>query len=237
MNDDTNTPHDVDLNRVWYGVAAEINAPVVGPVEALAARMLRSPGLARALMTTPSLVLSWLFASVVVLTVGVLATSGTDVAWVSLLAPALAGVGIAYAYGPGIDPAFELSQTMAISDRMVLLTRVLAVFGVNALLGIVASLVTSLTVDLTLSWLLPMTTVAAFGLAAAAMARSANVGSAAALAGWTIFVLAGAYRTGDITAAVEHDALIPVYLIGTTICVGLTLYATGSKHMGRFEWQ
>lgn len=237
MNDNSNAPQDVDLDRVWFGVAAEINAPAVGPVEALAARVLRSPGLARALTTTPSLVLSWLFASVVVLAVGVLATSGTDVAWVSLLAPALAGVGIAYAYGPGIDPAFELSQTMAISDRMVLLARALAVFGVNALLGIVASLVTSLTVDLTLGWLLPMTTVAAFGLAASTLTRSANVGSAAALAGWAIFVLAGAYRTGNITAAVERDALIPVYLIGTAICVGVTLYATSGSRGGRLEWQ
>ena len=72
--------------------------------------MLRSPGLARALVTTPSLVLSWILASVVVLAAGVIATASTDTPWVALLAPALAGIGIAYAYGPGIDPAFELGE-------------------------------------------------------------------------------------------------------------------------------
>ncbi len=49
----------------------------------------------------------------------------------ALLAPGVAASGIAYAYGPGIDPAWELSQSMAVGDRMVLLVRVLAVFALN----------------------------------------------------------------------------------------------------------
>ena len=48
-----------------------------------------------------------------------------------LLAPAIAGAGIAYAYGPGVDPAYELSMSMAVSDRMVLLARVLAIFAID----------------------------------------------------------------------------------------------------------
>ena len=51
----------------------------------------------------------------------------------------MAAVGIAYAYGPGIDPAWELSGSMAVSDRMVLLVRALAVFAVDAVLGLAAS--------------------------------------------------------------------------------------------------
>ena len=57
----------------------------------------------------------------------------------ALLAPAVAAAGIAYAYGPGIDPAWELSWSMAVSDRMVLLVRAVAVFGLNAVLGLAAS--------------------------------------------------------------------------------------------------
>lgn len=238
MNSAGNPPPelDIDLDRVWNGVAAEVWATQPGRIERFAAALLRSPGLARALMTTPSLVLSWIFASAVVLVVGVLASSATGVAWVSLLAPALAGIGIAYAYGPGVDPAFELSQTMAISDRMVLLVRAVTAFGVNAVLGVVASLVTASTVDITLLWLLPMTAVSMFGLAAATLAHSANVGVAAALASWAVIVLAGA-RGGDIGTAVERLELIPLYLLATIICLGMTLYATSGGRNGRLQWQ
>jgi hypothetical protein len=70
MNDDRNhgagRPSGVDLGRVWTGAAAEVWRRHPGPVERLAARLLRSPGLARALLTTPSLLLPWLISTVVI---------------------------------------------------------------------------------------------------------------------------------------------------------------------------
>jgi hypothetical protein len=132
-------PGDADLGRVWLGVAAQVWRRHPGPVERAAGRLLRSPGLARALVTTPSLLAGWLIATVVVLIAGAFATLGTGTPYVPLLAPAVAGAGIAYAYGPGIDPAWELSRSMAVSDRMVLLVRAVAVFALNAALGLAAS--------------------------------------------------------------------------------------------------
>src|SRR6202034_4920596 len=97
-------PPDVDLDRVWIGVAAQVWRRRPGPVERLAARLLRSPGLARALLTTPSLLLPWLISTVVIFGVGGLVnlTGGEPLVW--LLAPGLAAIGIAYAYRPGLDP-------------------------------------------------------------------------------------------------------------------------------------
>src|SRR6478609_3122859 len=95
-------PADVDLGRVWTGVAAQVWRRDPGRVERLAGRLLRSPGLARALLTTPSLLLGWIIATAVVLIAGVGFTLGTGQPWVALLAPAVAAAGIAYAYGPGI---------------------------------------------------------------------------------------------------------------------------------------
>ena len=63
-------PQDVDLDRVWVEVATAVWHRQPGPVERLAGRLLRSPGLARALVTTPSLLLRWMIASVVVLGAG-----------------------------------------------------------------------------------------------------------------------------------------------------------------------
>jgi hypothetical protein len=219
-------PGDVDLDRVWIGVAAQVWRRDPGWLERLAGRLLRSPGLARALLTTPSLLLPWLIASVAVFGAGCFATAGSGQPVVALVAPALAAVGIAYAYGPGIDPAWELSASMAVSDRMVLLVRVLAVYGVNAALGLVASAASGTAAGITFGWLLPMTAVSALSLAAATLARSANVGAAAGAAGWTITVLIGQIASGQYTTAVSDSALALPYLAIAAGCGAIVLYAT-----------
>jgi hypothetical protein len=219
-------PLDVDLDRVWVGVAAEVWRRRPGPVERLAGRLLRSPGLARALVTTPSLLLGWVVATGVVLLAGVLATLGTGTPYVALLAPAVAAAGIAYAYGPGIDPAWELSCSVAVSDRMVLLVRALAVFGLNAAFGLAASAASGVATAVTLGWLLPMTAVCALALAAATVARSANVGVAAGLAGWVIMILAGQAATGRIAGVVTTSVLWLPYLAFAGCCAAIVLFTT-----------
>jgi len=224
--DEATRTHDVDLDRVWVAVAAEVWRRRPGPIERLAGRVLRSPGLARALVTTPSLLLGWLIASTVVLVAGVLATHETGTPYVALCAPAIAAVGIAYAYGPGTDPAWELAGSMAVSDRMVLLVRALAVFGLNAVLGSVASAASGAAMAVTFGWLVPMTAVCALALAAATVARSANVGVATGVAGWLIAVVSGQAAVGRLAAAVTDSRLTLPYL---TVAVGgaaVVLYAT-----------
>jgi len=217
---------DVDLDRVWLGVAAEVWRRRPGPVERVAARVLGSPGLARALVTTPSLLVGWVIATVAVVAVGVAATVATGTAYVPLLAPAVAGAGIAYAYGPGIDPAWELAVSMAISDRIVLLTRALAVFGFNAALGLAASAASGAAAAVTFGWLVPMVAVCALALAAATLSGSANVGVAAGLAGWAIAVLSGRAATGSLNAAVTTSALVMPYLLGAVVCAAIAWHAT-----------
>ena len=217
---------DVDLDRVWTGVAAQVWRRTPGPLERAAARLLRSPGLARALVTTPSLLLPWVIASAVTLAAGMAAALGTGTPYVALVAPAVAGAGIAYAYGPGIDPAWELSSSMAVSDRMVLLVRALAVFGLNAALGLAASAASGAAAAVTFGWLVPMTAVCALALAAATLARSANVGVAAGLAGWMITVLAGRAAGGGLTAVVTDSSLVLPYLAVAACCGAIAAFAT-----------
>jgi hypothetical protein len=219
----------IDLDRVWIGVAAQVWRREPGRLERLAGRLLRSPGLARALLTTPSLLLPWLIASIAVLAAGAAATLGTGQPVAPLLAPAVAAAGIAYAYGPGIDPAWELARSMAVSDRMVLLVRALAVFAVNAGLGIVACAASGAALGITFGWLVPMTAVSALALAAATVARSANVGVAAGLAGWAITVRAGQAATGKFTVAVQGSVLVLPYLAFAAACACAALYASHSS--------
>ena len=219
-------PGDVDLDRVWLGVAARVWCRQPGPAERMAGRLLRSPGLARALVTTPSLLLGWVIATVVILLAGVGFTLGTGTPWVAVLAPVVAAVGIAYAYGPGIDPAWELSQSMAVSHRMVLLVRALVVFGLNAALGLAASAASGAAAAVTFGWLVPMTAVCALALAAATLTRSANVGVAAGLGGWVIAVLAGQAAEGRLTAAVTDSLFVVPYLAFAVCCGVVVLLAT-----------
>jgi len=197
-----------------------------GRVERVAGRLLRSPGLARALVTAPSLLLPWLIASAVVLAAGAAATLGTRQPWVGLLAPVVAAAGIAYAYGPGIDPAWELSRSMAVSDRLVLLVRALAVFALDAGLGLAASAASGAALGITFGWLIPMTALCALALATATVTRSANAGVAAGLAGWTLVILSEQAATGRFAAAVSDSALMLPYLAVAVVCVAVALYAT-----------
>ena len=197
-----------------------------GQLERAAGRLLRSPGLARALVTTPSLLLPWLIASAAVLAAGAAATLGTRQPWVGLLAPVVAAAGIAYAYGPGIDPAWELSRSLAVSDRLVLLVRALAVFALDAALGLAASAASGAAVGITFGWLVPMTALCALALAVATVSRSANAGVAACVAGWALIVLSEQASTGRFDAAVSNSALLLPYLAVTVICVAVALYAT-----------
>jgi hypothetical protein len=234
-------PPDVDLRGVWTAVAAQVWRRNPGPVERLAGRLLRSPGLARALVTTPSLLLGWIIATVAVLAAGAAATQATGTPYVGLLAPALAAAGIAYAYGPGVDPAWELARSMAVSDRMVLLVRALAVLALNAALGLAASAVSALAgsglagsgpggsgtaAALTFGWLIPMTAVCALALAAATLARSANVGVAAGMGGWAITVLSAGGSAGHFTAVLTDSAFVLPYLAFAACCAAVVLYAT-----------
>ena len=219
-------PHDVDLDRVWLGVAEQVWRRRPGPVERAARRVLRSPGLARALVTTPSLLLGWVIATVVILLAGMGMTLGTGTPWVALLAPAVAAAGIAFAYGPGIDPAWELSQSMAVSDRMVLLVRALAVFGLNAALGLATSAASGAAAAVTFGWLVPMTAVCALALAAATVTRSPGVGVAAGWAGWIIAILAGRAADGRFTTVVTDSSLFLPYLAFAACCCAIVFFAT-----------
>jgi hypothetical protein len=219
-------PPDVDLDRAWANVAAEVWRREPGWLERLAARLLRAPGLARALVSTRSLLLPWVIVSVVVLGVGVAATLGSGEPLVALVAPAVAAAGIAYAYGPGIDPAWELSLSMAVSDRMVLLARAVAVFAIYALLGLAATAASGAAAGITFGWLVPMTAVSALALAAATVTRSANAGVGVGLAAWCITVLAGQSATGHLALAVSDQSLFVYYVACAAICGAVVVYAT-----------
>jgi hypothetical protein len=228
---------EIDLNRVWAGVAAQVWRRHPGPVERVATRLLRSPGLARALLTTPTLLLPWLISTAVIFLAGGLVSVGGAEPLVWLLAPGLAAIGIAYSYGPGVDPAWELACSMPVSDRMVLLVRAVAVFAVNAILGLAVSGLSYLMMAhfvkiaaaITFAWLIPMTAICALTLAVAVTTRSANIGAAVGISAWGCVVIASWTTTGAFAAAVTNTLTYLPYL-AVAICATAVLgYATRTQ--------
>jgi hypothetical protein len=218
-------PNEPRLDRVWTNVAAEVWRRQPGWLERTATRLLRSPGLARTLLITPSLMLPWVISTVVVFGVGALIDVGPGQPVVWLLAPAIAAIGIAFAYGPAIDPAWELSASCAVSDRLILLTRAVAVFAFNAALGLLASAASGAVAALTFGWLIPMTAVCALALAVAVATRSAGVGAVAGVAAWVIAVLASQTASGQLTASVTNSRAYLPYLAAAACCAAIIGYA------------
>jgi len=168
------------------------------------------PALARALVSTPSLLLSWLLASAAVFAIGGVVMAVTGTPEVPLVALVVAAAGVSFAYGAGADPAWELARTMPTSARMILFVRVVAVLGTNVVLGGIASLiapgVSGMTLPVTLLWLLPMLAIALLGLALATATRSPVIGSAGALAVWGTIVMATELRRSMLSEAIGGAA-------------------------------
>jgi hypothetical protein len=80
-----------------------------------------------------------------------------------LIAPVAAAAGIAFLYGPSVDPALEIELTTPVSPRQVLVARLVLVFGFDLIFGLMGSAVLSLLrTDISFwplvsAWLAPMT--------------------------------------------------------------------------------
>jgi hypothetical protein len=182
----------LDLDYVWQGVAAELDAPKPSLLERLLVAVGVRPGLARFTATTPSLRLGWLLANALVLLLIALPMALRPVAsWppaMLLAAPLVAAAAVAFAYGPAVDPAYEAVAATPLSPLRALLVRLAAVLVANtALAG---------AVDLALGgrgpragWLLPMTAAALLAVLAASR-WSPQVGAAAGMGAW-LLVLTG----------------------------------------------
>lgn len=156
------------LDRAWDRVVSALDAPRPGVVE----RGLLAVGfpdyIARLLAATPSLRLSWFAAVSIALAFAVAsAYSGGGVLLFLAVAPLVPLAGVALAFGPGVDPTYEVALAAPMRSFRLLLIRALGVVVSSlALLGISALALPDLG-WLAAAWLLP-----ALGLSVAGLALS-----------------------------------------------------------------
>lgn len=122
----------------------------------------------------------------------VLAQEGNAGAPLVLLAPLVAATGIAFLYNPADERIWELERVTAVSPRLLLLVRLLLVFGYDLLLSVLGSLILALLLpDLTLwalviRWLAPMTFLAALALLLTILTGFPELGMLVSMGIWTM---------------------------------------------------
>lgn len=243
---------DVDLDRTWHGVTGEMWSRPAGPVERIARRVFGSAALARVLVVSPLMILAWIIASAVVFALGVVVTQATEQPVIPLLAPAIAAVGVAYAYGADADVAFEITRTMPVSSRMILLVRIAVVFAINTALGVVASLFAPALGGVTALWLLPMVAISMLGLAVATMTGLPVLGGGVALLVWAGIVMRPVLEQQrespraavDLAPVISESALMdhaPMYLAATILCGAIVMWNNGAfgrqQEDARWHWR
>lgn len=159
------------LAAIWDEVEEALDAPRPAPVERALRRLGVGEHLARLLAATPSLRLSWLGAVAFALAFAVLATHGQSGGRGLLVflavAPILPVVGTAVAFGPSLDPMYELSLASPMHNVRLLLLRAIAVLSTTTVLAALAGLFASHLSWLVAAWLVPALALTAVTLALA----------------------------------------------------------------------
>lgn len=132
-------------------------------------------------------------ASLLVMMIGVvvmLAQESSSTSPLAFFAPLASAGGIAFIYGPAVDPPLEILLAGVVSNRLILLARLLLVFGFNLALGIAASLALALLKtelslhELILVWLAPMTFLSALAFALGVLTKEPLLGALTSLMIW-----------------------------------------------------
>ncbi|MGY0234412.1 zf-HC2 domain-containing protein [Longispora urticae] len=167
------------------------------PGEALLTRLGVPEHTARLLGATPALRLSWLTAVIGLLATAVLAAyvwegPGAGLAFLAV-APVLPVLGVAAAFGRGVDPTYELTLTAPVNGFRLLLLRTTAVLASTVAIAVVGACTLPGPAPTALAWLVPALALTALTLAVSSVI-AAPVAAAAVCAGWLWLVVAADTR-------------------------------------------
>ncbi|MEP7018545.1 MAG: zf-HC2 domain-containing protein [Actinomycetota bacterium] len=167
------------LELVWTRVREQVQAPAPSLVERLLTRFGVSEPDARIVAVAPSLRTSWLLGLAVTLGFVGLGTAngGTrGLTFFLLVAPLVPVAGVAFAYGPDVDPSYEVSVAVPYSAARLLLLRTAAVLATSLPLVLMAALLVPGLSWTAVSWLLPALAFTAVILAVSTWTRPTFAG-------------------------------------------------------------
>lgn len=211
------------LEAGWEALIATVDAPARGPVESLLVRLGVADHTARLLAATPSLRLSWLAAVTAALVFSVLtAHVGANSPLLFLVvAPLLPLAGVAAAYGPGVDPTYEIGLASPLRSGRLLLLRAAAVLTVSALLATAAGLALPGAAWAAAAWLLPSLGLTLGSLALATAVDPIRAAVAVAV-GWVGLVTVATETAADALVVFGSAGQLVAALVAGLAAVALT---------------
>ncbi len=215
------------LDEMWHEISAVIDAPRVGLVEQVLVRLGVHEHVARLLAATPSLRLSWFLAEAFAL--GSAAVTAQNLSrthaagaslFVFLVLAALAPVaGVAAAFGPGVDPAYEVGIASPMRSDRLLFIRAAAVLSASLMITALAALaLPDLDATVTL-WLLPAVGLTFATLALATWLQPITAAAVAGLSWLFLAAIASVVSTDLLVAFGAGGQIVSVLAIVTSALV------------------
>lgn len=182
---------------VWDGVLERVDQPTRSISERLLCSMRVPADTAKLLATTPALRLAWLAAvAFVAALAGAAARMDGDGPWLLLvIAPLLPVAGVATAYGPALDPTYEIGVAAPMSGLRLTLLRTLAVIATTMPLLAVAALVAPGDGWAMFGWVLPSFALVAITLALSTAMSPVRAGVVVGV-GWFVALIGLIDRNG-----------------------------------------
>jgi len=218
------------LESIWRGTADEIDAPRPKLIERGLAALGMPAHLARLLAATPALTIPWLLAVAAVLGFGL------AMAWSSageppsaaragllpflVLAPLVPVAGVAVAFGPAVDPVYEIAVASPFHGFRLLLLRAVAVIATSMAMALGLALLLPDASLLAAAWILPGLALAVVALAASTFMSpvTAGVGSAGVWLGGVAAIEAGPDTL--VTFGWAGQLVFAVVLVAAMVVVG-----------------
>jgi len=214
------------MTRNFDAIAAEVDAPRRGRIERGLTRVGVPEHIVRVMGATPIMRRAWLVASVLALLFGLAAANGErsagDLTLLLALAPLVPVIGVGLAYGPGVDPAHEMTVVAPISGFRLLLLRAATVVGITVVLGGVASVFTADRGLIAAAWLIP-----ALALCTATLGLSTWIPTrlAAAFVGATWLAVVIGFNSATDDAQQMFGPVGQIVSAVTAVAAGAVLYA------------
>lgn len=211
------------LQGIWSAVADQVDAPGTSIVERALGRVGLSDTDARLVASAPTLRASWFSAVVAVLTFAVWASQAGERGLVVFLivAPIIPVLAVAGAYGPWVDPTYEVSVASPYPAlRLVLLRSAAVVLTTGALSALASTFVPD--ADTAAAWLLPSLALVSLTLVTARW-LPLPVAAGAVATTYAVPLMAGLYVDADVRDVVASTALQVTALgVGLAALVFLT---------------
>lgn len=195
------------LAAIWTQVQEQVDTPRASLVERVLRRVGMSSEDARLVASAPSLHASWLSALLAVLAFATWASQAGErgIVLFLIVAPIVPVLAVAGAYGPWVDPTYEVSVAAPYPTLRLVLLRSAAVVLASGSMALVASAFVP-DAGAAAAWLLPSLALVALTLVISRWVP-VPVAAATVAASYAVPLLAGLYADADVIGVVESVAL------------------------------